>query len=131
MIQHLDCGQKQLCGKGLISPTGPLVSIAEGSQDRDSSRAGTWRQELKQGIAGWLAYFLDPCFVTFAGPPAHRGTTCNSLGLHTNHQLRTCLTGLPQVNLVGAFSQLVSLPDLTLTLASTGGKVFNGESRQG
>ena len=47
-----------------LAYTSALLFITEGSQDRNSNRAGTWRQELMQrpwkGAAYWLA---QPAFL--------------------------------------------------------------------
>jgi hypothetical protein len=46
--------------KGFIysAYTSTLLFIIEGSQDRNSSRAGAWRQELTQGTWMGAAYWL-------------------------------------------------------------------------
>jgi hypothetical protein len=38
----------------------PMVVTIEGSQDRNSNRAGTWRQELMQRLWRSAAYWLVP-----------------------------------------------------------------------
>jgi len=53
---------------GLVSAS---QSITGGSQDRNSSRAGTWRQELMQGSLRGAAYWLAlmPCSACFLIKP--------------------------------------------------------------
>jgi hypothetical protein len=76
------CDQKQ-GGKGLV---GLLSHIKEGSQDRNSNRAGTWRQELMQKPWRDAAFLLlMPCSAGFlieprTTRPGKEGTTHNELG---------------------------------------------------
>ena len=55
-IAVMECHDQKQVGKASIST---LQFITEGSQDRNSSRAGTWRQEQMQrpwrGAAYWFA----------------------------------------------------------------------------
>jgi len=47
-------------GKGLLSThTSTALFFTEGSQDRNLSRAGTWRQELMQRLWRGAAYWLS------------------------------------------------------------------------
>jgi hypothetical protein len=51
-----------------VYPTSTLLFITEGSQDRDSSRTGTWRQELMQRprqvlLPGLLSRLTQPTFL--------------------------------------------------------------------
>ena len=43
-----------------LTYTSALLFITEGSQDRNSSRAGSWRQELMQRLWRGAAYRLAP-----------------------------------------------------------------------
>jgi hypothetical protein len=58
MMRHHDL-KTSLGGKGLFDLYVTLLFIIEGSQDRNSNRAGTWRQELMgrswRDAACWLA----------------------------------------------------------------------------
>jgi hypothetical protein len=45
-MKHQD--PRNLGRKGFIQVTLPTLLFSEGSQDRNSHRAGTWRQELMQ-----------------------------------------------------------------------------------
>ena len=59
MMRHHDL-KTSLGGKGLFDLYVTLLFIIEGSQDRNSNRAGTWRQELIQRLrsaAYWLSLF--------------------------------------------------------------------------
>jgi hypothetical protein len=64
-----------------LAHTSMLLFIIKGSQDRDSSRAGTWRQELMQrpwrGAAYWLA---SPGLLTLLSLEPRNGTTHHGLG---------------------------------------------------
>jgi hypothetical protein len=52
--------QSNLGRKGLLAYTSTVLFIIEGSQDRNSDRAGSWRQELMQTSWRDAAYWLDP-----------------------------------------------------------------------
>jgi hypothetical protein len=47
-------------GKGLSAYTSISLFITEGSQDRNSRRTGTWRQELIQRPGRGVPYWLGP-----------------------------------------------------------------------
>lgn len=122
---------KAICvGKGLFYLQYQVVSIPSLREVRRKTQAG---QELKQALrACWLTSLA--CFVTVPGPSAHHGTTCNnSLGPPHQSPIKNLSyrpsTGQPGG---GIFSvDLSSWPvNLTLKVASTGGKVFKDESRQ-
>jgi hypothetical protein len=75
-----------------LAYTSILLFITEGSQDRNSSRAGTWRQKLMhrpwRGAAYWLVQlaFLQT-------PPISPGVVLPTMGWVLSHQsLRKCLT---------------------------------------
>jgi hypothetical protein len=63
-------------GKGLFGLYFHIVAMTEESQDRNSSRAGTWRQELMHKgmeVCCLLAYYpwlAQPAFLKNPGPPA-------------------------------------------------------------
>jgi hypothetical protein len=53
--------KKQVGEKRVYLPyTSTLLFITEGSQDRNSNRAGTWRQELMERLWKDAAYWLAP-----------------------------------------------------------------------
>ena len=43
-----------------LAYTSTLLFITEESQDRNSNRAGSWREELMQRLCGGAAYWLSP-----------------------------------------------------------------------
>ena len=70
-----------------------LYSVIEGSQDRNTSRAGTWRQELTQRSAAyWLALHGLLSLLSYRTPDhqPRDGPTRNGLGL----------PGIPHLNTV-------------------------------
>jgi len=79
--------------------TSTLLFITKGSQDRNSHRAGTWRQELIQRPWKVAAYWLaSPGLLSLLSYRTQDyqprdGTTHNMLGPPTlDHQLRKYLT---------------------------------------
>lgn len=113
--------KKQHREERVCSPcTSTLLFSTEGSQGRNSNWAGTWRQEQLHTQV-MEEYHLLPYFLWLAvgfpvepGPPAHRW--CHSpwaglLPLISNWQKTW------QLNLMGAFSQLMGAPFSLMMLA--------------
>lgn len=57
LMKHYD--QSNL-GEERVNLASLLLFITEGSQEANSSRAGTWKQELVQGPWMGVAYWLSP-----------------------------------------------------------------------
>ena len=74
-------------GRVYLAYTSILLFITEGSQDRNSNKAGTWRQELMQRPWKGAAYWLAPhgLLSLLSNRPQHNqprdGTTYNRLAL--------------------------------------------------
>ena len=79
VMKHHD--QNNLERKGLIWLTLPSLFITEGSQDRNSSRAGIWRQELMQRPWRGAAYWLTSRGLLNSAHLVEPRNTCPSLAM--------------------------------------------------
>jgi hypothetical protein len=76
--------KSKLGRKGCLFVYTSITLFIRGSQDRNSSRAGTWRQELRP----WKEYCLLVCslwldqfaFLEHSAPLTQASTTSNGLG---------------------------------------------------
>lgn len=109
--------KSKIGGKGLLYYTSTLLFTTEESQDRDSNRAGSGRQELMQrpwrGVACWLAspgLLIPPSYRTQDRQPRD-GTTHHGLGPPT---MVTKWEDVLQLNLMEAFPHLRLLSLVTL-----------------
>ena len=76
--------KSKLGRKDCLVYTSILQLITEGSQNRNSNRAGTWRQELMQSPQRGAAYWLVLCallnLLPYKNPGPRGSTTHNGLG---------------------------------------------------
>jgi len=78
--------QKRVGKKGFIQLTLPHHSLPLKESGRNSSREGTWKQELMQRpwrvlLTDLLLLVCSSCFIIEAGPPAQGDPTHNGLCL--------------------------------------------------